>query len=675
MRKITKVFIAVMMVMTAVGCAQKTQDFKYLIDEFADIKIMRYRIEGWDSLSFQQKQYVYHLAEAAKWGRDIIWDQHCKYALPVRYALENVFENYKGARSGADWDLFVVYAKRVFFSNGFHHHYAQDKFFPGCSSDYMAGLFKESGVENVDELINIIYNPDYLKQRRCTDSSQDLVLGSSVNFYDGGITRAEVDAYYAKIARKNDPKPVSYGLNTRIVKRDGKIYEEVWNIESVYGPAIEKIIDELSKAAQYAENDAQKEYLALLIDYYKTGDLKTWDDFNVKWVSEKEGTIDLINGFVEDYEDPLGRKATWESIVEIKDFVASSRANMISDNAQWFEDNSPVDSRFKKKKVKGVTAAVVNAAALGGDCYPSTPIGVNLPNADWIRKEYGSKSVTISNITKAYSLAAEESPKSTLNEFAYDEQEIALAKQYLTLTGDIHTDLHECLGHGSGQLLPTTPTGALGEYSSTLEEARADLFGLYYIADEKMVELGILPDMEAYKAQYANYIRNGLMVQFSRVELGRSNTEAHMQNRQLIAQWCYEKGLGAAHVCDEEGCRAIDVIEKKVKDGKTYFVVNDFEALRDLFAQLLAEVQRIKSEGDYKACKELVENYGVKIDPVLHKEILDRYAALGLKPYGGFINPEIVPVYEGEQIVDYKVCYEEDFLGQSLRYGKDYKAL
>jgi dipeptidyl-peptidase-3 len=361
--------------------------------------------------------------------------------------------------------------------------------------------------------------------------------------------------------------------------------------------------------------------------------------------------------------------------VEIKDFAASSRANMISDNAQWFEDNSPVDPRFKKKKVKGVTAAVVNAAALGGDCYPSTPIGVNLPNADWIRKEYGSKSVTISNITKAYSLAAEESPKSTLNEFAYDEQEIALAKQYLTLTGDIHTDLHECLGHGSGQLLPTTPTGALGEYSSTLEEARADLFGLYYIADEKMVELGILPDMEAYKAQYANYIRNGLMVQFSRVELGRSNTEAHMQNRQLIAQWCYEKGLGAAHVCDEEGCRAIDVIEKKVKDGKTYFVVNDFEALRDLFAQLLAEVQRIKSEGDYQACRELVENYGVKIDPVLHKEILDRYAALGLKPYGGFINPEIVPVYEGEQIVDYKVCYEEDFLGQSLRYGKDYKAL
>lgn len=667
--------MAAMMVIAAVGCAPKTQEFKYLIDEFADIKIMRYRVEGWDSLSFQQKQYVYHLAEATKWGRDIIWDQHCKYNLPVRYALEDVYENYKGKRSGADWEGFDVYAKRVFFSNGIHHHYAQDKFFPECSADYMTTLFAESGVEDVESLINIIYNPDFLEQRRCTDTSKDIVLGSSVNFYDGGITRQEVDAFYAKMASKKDPRPISYGLNTRLVKKDGKIYEEVWNIESVYGPAIEKIIDELGKAAQYAENETQKEYLALLIEYYKTGDLKLWDDFNVKWVGEKEGAIDLINGFVEDYEDPLGRKATWESIVELKDFEASRRAQLISENAQWFEDNSPIDPRFKKKEVKGVTAAVVNVAAIGGDCYPSTPIGVNLPNADWIRKEHGSKSVTISNITHAYNKASEESPKSTLNEFAYDEQEIAMAKEYLNLTNDLHTDLHECLGHGSGQLLPGVSTSAMGEYSSTLEEARADLFGLYYIADEKLVELGILPNNEAYKAQYANYIRNGLMVQFSRVELGRSNTEAHMQNRQLIAQWCYEKGLGYAHTCDGDGCRPVDVIEKKVKDGKTYFVVNDYEALRELFAELLAEVQRIKSEGDYKAGKELVETYGVKIDPTLHKEILDRYASLDLKPYGGFVNPEISPVYEGDQVVDYKISYEEGFLEQALRYGKDYKAL
>lgn len=660
----------------AASCAREKGDgFRYSIDEFADIRMMRYRIEGWDSLSFRQKQYVYHLAESAKWGRDIFWDQNGKYNLQVRHALEQIFDSYKGSRKGTDWDGFTVYAKRVFFSNGIHHHYAQDKFFPACPQEYMASLLEASGVEDRDFLLKVMYDPDFQPQRRCTDTSKDIVACSSVNYYEGDLSREEVDAFYAGMARRGDPRPLSYGLNSKLVKKDGTIYEEVWNIGSVYGPAIRKIVEELELASQYAENDAQKAYLALLIDYYRTGDLKTWDEFNIAWVQEKEGAVDLIHGFVEDYEDPLGRKATWESIIELKDFEASRRTELISANAQWFEDHSPVDERFKKKEVKGVTAKVINAAVLAGDCYPSTPIGVNLPNADWIRKEYGSKSVTISNITHAYNKAADEMPRSTLTEFAFDQEEIALAKKYLNLTNEIHTDLHECLGHGSGQLLPGTPAGALGEYSSCLEEARADLFGLYYVADEKLIELGIIPDADAYKAQYANYIRNGLMTQFSRVELGRTNTEAHMQNRLLIAKWCYEQGLGQSHICDDEGCRPADVIEKKVKDGKTYFVVNDYEALRDLFGELLAEVQRIKSEGDYAAGKALVENYAVRIDYDLHKEVLERYASLHLKPYGGFVNPEIVPVVENGEVVDYKVTYDEDFLGQSLRYGKEYKTL
>ena len=670
MKTLSKIFLAAMSVTMVVGCAPKTQDFKYLIDEFADVKIMRYRIDAWDSLTLDQKRYAYHLAESAKWGRDILWDQYGKYNLQVRHALEQILENWKGERKGEDWDNFLVYAKRVFFSNGIHHHYAQDKFFPACPKEYFAMLLEGAAVADAQALLEMMYDPEIAPQRRCTDSSKDLVAASGINFYDGGLTRSEVDAFYAGMAAGSGPRPISFGLNSRLVKRDGRVYEEVWNAQSVYGPALEKIIAELEKAAEYAENEAQRAYLALLIDYYRSGDLKTWDDFNIAWVQEKEGAVDVIHGFVEDYEDPLGRKATWESIVEIKDVAASRRSELISANAQWFEDHSPVDARFKKKEVKGVTAKVVEAAVLAGDCYPSTPIGVNLPNADWIRKEYGSKSVTISNITRAYNLAAQESPRSTLAEYAYDEEEVALAKKYLELTNDIHTDLHECLGHGSGQLLPGTPSGALGEYSSTLEEARADLFGLYYVADDKLVELGILPDGEAFKAQYANYIRNGLLTQFTRVELGRDNTEAHMQNRLLIAAWCYEKGLGRSGV---EG--TTDIIEKKVKDGKTYFVVNDYAGLRGLFGELLAEVQRIKSEGDYAAGKRLVEDYAVKIDYDLHREILERYAALNLKPYGGFVNPEIIPVCKDGEIVDFKISYDEDFLSQSLRYGREYRTL
>ena len=654
----------------AVSCgnnavSQQDKDFKYLIDEFADLKIMRYQIPGWDDLTLQQKEYVYHLGEAAKYGRDILWDQHCKANLPIRHAIENILENYQGDRDSRDFQDFTVYAKRVFFSNGIHHHYAEDKFFPDCPKEYFASLMDAVGIDGAEasELLEIIYNPDIYPQRKSNSSDGDIVALSAVNFYEN-VTRDEVEKYYHELQDPNDPEPVSYGLNTKVVKgSDGVVREEAWKIGGIYSAALEKIVAELEKAAAVAENDLQKQYIATLIEYYRTGDLRLWDKYNIEWVQDTLGTVDFVNGFVEDYTDPLGRKGSWEGLVNIKDHEASERTEILSENAQWFEDNSPVDPRFKKETVKGITAKVINATTLSGDCYPSTPIGINLPNADWIRKEHGSKSVTIANITHAYDYAAQESPKSTLNEFAWDEAEIAAAKKYLSLTDEIHTDLHECLGHGSGQILPGVSPNALKEYSSTLEETRADLFGLYYIADPKLVELGILPDMEAYKAQYANYIRNGMMVQFSRVELGRKNTEAHMQNRKLIAEWCYEQG------------KADNVIEKKVRDGKTYFVVNDYEALRGLFGKLLAEIQRIKSEGDYKAGKALVETYAVNIDPALHKEVKERYDALGLKPYGGFVNPEIVPVTKGGKVVDYRVEYPDDYLGQMLEYGRKYATL
>ena len=652
----------------AVSCGngaqtQQGEDFKYLIDEFADIKIMRYRIPGWEDLTLQQKEYVYHLGEAAKYGRDIIWDQNCRYNLRIRKALENILENYDGDRDCKDFQDFTVYAKRVFFSNGIHHHYAEDKFFPDCPKEYFSSLMEAAGISQADELLSVIYDPDIYPQRKSNDPDGDIVALSAVNFYDN-VTRAEVEKYYHDMTDPSDPHPVSYGLNSKVVKgADGVVREDVYRIGGVYSAALEKIVAELEKAAVVAESDLQRQYISTLIEYYRTGDLKLWDKYNIEWVQDTLGTVDFVNGFVEDYNDPLGRKATWEGLVNIKDHAASERTTVLSENAQWFEDNSPVDARFKKKSVKGVSAKVINATTLAGDCYPSTPIGINLPNADWIRKEHGSKSVTIANITHAYDLAAQESPKNTLNEFAWDEAEIAMTKKYLSLTDEIHTDLHECLGHGSGQILPGVSPNALKEYSSTLEETRADLFGLYYMADPKLVELGILPDMEAYKAQYSNYIRNGLMVQFSRVELGRKNTEAHMQNRKLIAEWCYEQG------------KADNVIEKRMRDGKTYFVVNDYEALRGLFGKLLAEVQRIKSEGDYEAGKKLVETYAVNIDPELHKEVKARYDALGLKPYGGFVNPDIVPVEKDGKVVDYKVVYTDDYLGQMLQYGKKYATL
>ncbi len=641
--------------------AEQKGDFRYLMDEFADLKIMRYQVPGWDELTLQQKEYVYHLAEAAKYGRDIIWMQNCRCNLDIRKTLENILENYSGDRTCKEWAQFEAYAKRVFFSNGIHHHYAEDKFFPECPQTYFHELMSNVGKDNA-ELENIIYNPSIYPARKMM-SADDIVAESAVNFYEN-VTRAEVEAFYAAMVDPADKTPVSYGLNSRVVKgEDGIIREDVYKVGGLYGPALEKICTELEKAAQVAENQTQKDYIADLIEYYRTGDLKLWDKYNIQWVNDTLGVVDFVNGFVEDYNDPLGRKATWEGLVNFKDNEASRRTELISANAQWFEDNSPVDNRFKKEEVKGVTAKVINVAVLAGDCYPAAPIGINLPNADWIRREHGSKSVTIANLTSAYNMAAQESPKSMLSEFAWSEEEIALEKKYGGITNDLHTDLHECLGHGSGKLLPETSPGALGEFSSTLEETRADLFGLYYLADPKLVELGILPDMEAYKAQYSSYIRNGIFTQFTRVALGKKNMEAHMQNRKLIADWCYEKGKKA------------NVIEKKVRDGKTYFIVNDYEALRGLFGELLAEVQRIKSEGDYKAGKALVEKYAVDIDPELHKEVLERYSALGLKPYGGFLNPDIVPVKKFGKVVDYDIVYAEDYLGQMLEYGKKYSTL
>lgn len=648
--------------------AVKEEPFRYLADEFADLKVIRYRIPGWDSLTLQQKEYIYHLSEAAKAGRDIFWDQNFKHGIKIRRALEGIFENYSGEKESSDWKEFVVYAKRVFFSNGIHHHYAEEKFIPGCSQEYFAKLMDESGQSELkEELIPMLFDPALYPYRKNITGEGDLLLGSSVNFYDS-VSRAEAETFYAKMADPKDETPISYGLNSRLVKRGGVVQEEVYKSGGLYGAAIDKIIEHLEKASAVAENDIQRGYIAKLIDYYRTGDLNTWDEYNIAWVKDTDSQVDFINGFIEDYNDPLGMKATWEAVVNFKDIEASKRTEIISNNAQWFEDNSPVSAEYKKKEVKGVSAKVITVAQLGGDCHPTSPLGINLPNADWIRKEHGSKSVTIANISEAYDKAAEEAPKSMTAEFSWDEAESALIKQYGSVTNNLHTDMHECLGHASGQLRPGTAAGALKDHSSALEEARADIFALYYMPDTKLVELGIMPDAEAYKASYISYIRNGLMTQFVRVELGKSVTQAHMQGRKLIAEWCFEKGKGAG-----EG--GADVIEKRVRDNKTYFVINDYAKLRGLFGDLLAELQRVKSEGDYAAGKKLIETYAVNIDPALHKEVRDRYASLNLKPYGGFINPDIIPVEKDGKIIDYKVEYPADFLQQMLDYGKKYSFL
>lgn len=648
----------------AVSCGSKEgePEFKYSIDEFADIEILRYQVPGWDDLTLRQKEYVYHLSEAAKSGRDIIWDQKFKYNLDIRHVLENILENYDGDRTGAGWEGFLTYAKRVFFSNGIHHHYAYDKIMPACPEDYFVSLMKSVGCYD-ENLVDVIYDTELYPTMQYQGTEKDIVAASAVNFYEEGITADEVNDFYDRIAVPGDTCPVSYGLNSRVVRSGKGLKEEVWKIGGLYGPALSKIVEHLKAAAEVAENGVQEKYISELIEYYESGDLRMWDRYNITWVGDTESDIDFVNGFVEDYDDPLGRKASWEGIVNFRDRKASERTEKISGNAQWFEDHSPIDPKFRKKEVKGVSAKVINVSVIAGGNYPATAIGINLPNADWIRKEYGSKSVTIANITDAYDCAAEQRPRSVLSEFAWDDAEVALCRKYGSVTDNLHTDLHECLGHGSGQLLEGTPSNALKEYTSALEEARADLFALYYLADPKLVELGLLDDRDAYKAEYMSYIRNGIFTQFSRIEPGKQNTEAHMQNRKLIAEWCYEQGA------------ADNVIEKKVRDGKTYFVINDFDALRALFGKLLAEIQRIKSEGDYEAGKNLVSKYAVNIDPALHKEVLERYASLGLKPYKGFVNPDIVPVVKEGKVVDYKIVYCDDFVEQQLLYGRKYRTL
>ncbi|MBP8011530.1 MAG: dihydrofolate reductase [Parabacteroides sp.] len=676
-----KIMLSVMTAIAFTACTgnktaspEKAQSFSYEVDKFADLQILRYQVPGFESLTLNQKQLLYHLSQAAIMGRDILFDQNCRYNLAVRRTLEAITENYKGDRSSADYKAMEVYLKRVWFSNGIHHHYGEEKFVPGFSEEFFVSAVKgldpnavpvrdgQTVDQFLAELVPVIFDPSVLSKRTVQSGDQDLILASANNYYGGGITQHEVEAFYDKMKDPKDETPISYGLNSRLVKEDGKIVEKVWKVGGLYTQAIEKIVAELQLAVPFAENENQKKVIETLISYYKTGDLKEFDAYAVLWVKDTVSEVDFINGFTETYGDPLGMKASWESTVNFVNKEATKRTIVISNNAQWFEDNSPVDSRFKKKEVKGVSAKVITVAMLGGDCYPATPIGINLPNADWIRKDHGSKSVTIENITEAYDKASQGSGFN--EEFVWSDKEREALKTYGFLTDNLHTDLHECLGHGSGQLLPGVASDALKAYSSTLEETRADLFGLYYIADPKLVELGLVPDAEAYKAEYYKFVMNGLMSQLVRIELGKNVEEAHMRNRQLIAKWAFEQG------------KADNVIELKKKEGKTYVVVNDYAKLRELFGKLLAEVQRIKSEGDFAAGKQLVEDYAVKVDPELHAEVLKRYAALNLAPYKGFVNPvmKLVKNEKGE-VTDVTLDYTEGYTQQMMRYGKEYSFL
>jgi len=662
--------LAFLMVILVAGCkkaeepAEATaQEFQWQIDQFADLKILRYQVPGFDELPLDQKKLIYYLSEAAICGRDIITDQNYKHNLTIRRVLDAIVEGYKGDRTDPQWKNFMVYTKRVWFSNGIHHHYSTDKFIPEFTADYFTSLIKESeGVD--DEMIAflqpIIFDPTVDAKKVSQDATKDLVTNSAVNFYEG-VTQEEVENYYKSIMDEDDPTPISYGLNSRVVKKNGKVMEEVASLNGLYGPAIEKIIYWLEKAAGVAENDQQRQVIEKLIEYYRTGDLKTFDEYNIQWVNDVESRVDFVNGFIEVYSDPKGMKGSWEALVNFKDLEATKRTEIMAANAQWFEDNSPIDPRFKKKEVKGVTAKVITATMLGGDAYPSTPIGINLPNANWIRKNHGSKSVTLENITYAYNQASLGSGYG--KEFSYSDEELERSKRYGSHAGNISTDLHEVLGHGSGQLLPGVKYDVFKNYHSPIEEARADLFALYYIMDDKMVELGLLPNRDAAKASYDSSLRNGLMTQLRRIELGKTIEQAHMRGRALVAYWVYENG------------KPENVISKEMKDGKTYFVINDYPKLRKLYGELLAEVQRITSEGDYDAARDLVETYGVQIDQELHKEVLERYSKLNLAPYGGFINPIYTPVVENGEIVDIKVEYPTDYVKQMLRYGKDYSFL
>lgn len=669
--------VTALSLLTACGGNPKTtaeaENIDYTVEQFADLQILRYRVPGFEDLSLKQKELVYYLTEAALQGRDILFDQNGKYNLTIRRMLEAVYTGYKGDKNTPDFKAMEVYLKRVWFSNGIHHHYGSEKFVPGFTPEFFRQavqsvdaatlpLAEGQTVEQLcEEVFPVIFDPTVMPKRVNQAAGEDLVLTSACNYYDG-VTQQEAEDFYNALKNPQDETPVSYGLNSRLVKEDGKIQEKVWKVGGLYGQALEKIVYWLKKAEGVAETPEQKAVIAKLMEFYETGDLKTFDEYAILWVKDLNSRIDFVNGFTESYGDPLGMKASWESLVNFKDLEATQRTELISGNAQWFEDHSPVDGQFKKEKVKGVSAKVITAAILAGDLYPATAIGINLPNANWIRSHHGSKSVTIGNITDAYNKAAHGNGFN--EEFVYSDAELQLIDKYADVTDELHTDLHECLGHGSGKLLPGVDPDALKAYGSTIEEARADLFGLYYVADPKLVELGLTPSADAYKAQYYTYLMNGLMTQLVRIEPGNNVEEAHMRNRQLIARWVYEKGA------------AEKVVELVKKDGKTYVVINDYEKVRDLFGRLLAEIQRIKSTGDYAGAHDLVEAYAVKVDPALHAEVLERYKKLNLAPYKGFVNPKYEAVTDADgTITDVTVTYDEGYAEQMLRYSKDYSTL
>lgn len=650
-----------------------SENFNYIVEQFADLQLLRYRVAGFENLSLRQKELIYYLSEAALEGRDILFDQNGKHNLQIRKLLEAVYVSYSGDRNNPEFQGLEVYLKRVWFSSGIYHHYACDKFVPAFSPEFLRECIEQVDVASLplkdgesvqamcDKLFPVMFDPKVMPKRVNQADGEDLVMTSAANYYEG-VTQDEAEKFYAMQKVAADPHPVMYGMNSRLVKKDGVLQEEVWKLDGMYGEAIQKIIFWLEKAETVAENEAQREVIRLLIDFYRTGDLKTFDTYSIAWLKDTDSKVDFVNGFIESYGDPLGMKASWESIVNFKDEEATHRTEIISQHAQWFEDHSPVSPSFKKEVVRGVSAKVITAAMLGGDLYPSSAIGINLPNSNWIRSLHGSKSVTIGNLTDAYNKAAK--GNGFREEFVYSQEEKDLLEKYADITGDLHTDLHECVGHGSGKLLPGVDPDALKAYGSTIEEARADLFGLYYLPDEKLVELGLTPDKEAYKAEYYAYMMNGLLTQMVRIEPGCDLEEAHMRNRQLIARWALENG------------KSMNVVELVKKEGKTYVKINDYLQLRGLFAVLLSEIQRIKSEGDYEAARALVEKYAVKLDATLHEEILNRYRSLHLAPYKGFINPVYLPQYDAEgRIVDVKLDYTEGYIEQMLRYGRDYSNL
>ncbi len=638
--------------------------FQWEVDQFADVRVIRYQVPGWEQLTLQQKKLAYFLTMASLSGRDILWDQNYRHNLKVRRALEKILNDYKGERSGAQWDGFLVYAKQVFFANGIHHHYGQQKFTPECRRSYLDTLLSASGADLPKDVVDILFDPAVDAKKVSLDKDKDVVLASAVNFYGDDINAKEVEAFYRAMEVEGDTTPISYGLNSKLVRgKDGKLQEDVWKVGGLYGPALEQCVAWLAKASEVAENGQQRKAINLLIEYYRTGSLKTWDDFNVAWVQDTTSQVDFIQGFVEVYNDPLGKRGSYEAIVEVTDPVATKRMEQVQKNAQWFEDNSPLQPAHKKKNVVGITYRFINAVGEAGDAAPSTPIGVNLPNADWIRKDYGSKSISLGNITDAYEKSA---GQSSLKEFCYDQAEIDRAVKYGSLAGSLHTALHEVVGHASGQLEPgiSGPDVTLKTYASTLEEGRADLVALYYLMDPKLVELGLMPSLEVGKAEYDSYIRNGMMLQLRRLKLGDQVEEAHMRNRQWVSAWVLEKGA------------ADSVVVKEVRDGKTYFHIRDYNKLRDLFGQLLREVQRIKSQGDHQAGHDLVENYGVKVDPALHAEVLRRAEHITTAPYAGFIQPKLVPVTDAKgEITDVKVEYPDSFIGQMLEYGRNFSFL